>query len=262
MRGLIRPVKPLLVMAVALFMSACAHTGGTNGERNPDPWEPFNRSIFQFNEALDRAVIKPVATGYKKVMPDPVRRGVGNVFRNLAEPTTIVNDLLQGKINQAGEDFLRFAVNSTFGLLGWFDPATELGLVHHEEDFGQTLSVWGFARGPYLVLPLLGPSTITDSVGLVPETLYTDPRYAAGYAIETYAIVAADAIDTRARLLGASKVVDLQLDPYVFRRETYLQQRWQLIHDGDPPQAEGESEDDWLDEEWLDDELQDESGTD
>lgn len=260
MRRLMTPGSPLAVLILAMFMSACAHTGGTGEPPNPDPWEPFNRSMFQFNETVDQAVIKPVAQGYRKVMPDPVRKGVGNVFRNLAEPTTIVNGALQGKFKQAGNDLLRFAVNSTVGLLGWFDPATKLGLERHEEDFGQTFSVWGFARGPYLVLPLLGPSTVTDSVGLVPSTLYTDPRYAAGYSVTTYTILAVDTIDSRARLLGASKVVDLQLDPYVFRRETYLQRRIQLIHDGYPPRDDGGEEDEWLDEEWLDDELSDETG--
>lgn len=257
MRGLMSPGRPRLVAVLALLMGGCAHTGGTGEPPNPDPWEPFNRSIFQFNEKVDQAVVKPVAEGYRKVMPDPVRKGVGNVFRNLAEPTTIVNGVLQGKFKQAGNDFLRFAVNSTVGLLGWFDPATRLGLEHHEEDFGQTFSVWGFARGPYLVLPLLGPSTVTDGVGIVPSTLYTDPRYAAGYSVVTYTILAVDTIDSRARLLGASKVVDLQLDPYVFRRETYLQRRMQLIHDGDPPQEDDALEDEWLEEDWLDDELSD-----
>lgn len=245
MPGSLRSTRLLLALALAFLASACAHTGAQGEPENVDPWEPFNRSMFRFNEKVDRAVLKPVAKGYKAVVPGGVRKGVGNVFLNLSEPTTIVNDLLQGKGNQAAHDFFRFVFNSTFGLLGWFDLATPLGMERHEEDFGQTFSVWGFARGPYLVLPLLGPSTVTDGVGLIPSTLYTDPRYAAGNTVRTYAIVGFNAVDTRARLLGASKVAALQLDPYVFRRETYLQRRNQLIHDGDPP-----VEDDLLEEDW------------
>jgi len=249
MRGLNKPWAPILLLAL-LLLSACAHTGGAQGTENRepanvDPWESFNRSMFRFNDKMDEAVIKPVARGYKKVVPSGIRRGVGNVFLNLNEPTTIVNDLLQGKGNQAAHDFMRFVVNSTFGLLGWFDLATPMGMERHEEDFGQTFSVWGISHGPYLVLPLLGPSTLSDGIGLVPSTLYTDPRYYAGNTASTYAIVGFNAIDTRARLLGASKVEALQLDPYVFRRETYLQRRERLVYDGNPPQA-----DDFLDEDW------------
>lgn len=254
MHGLMRPAKPVLVMVLALFLSACAHTGGGSEQADVDPWEPFNRSMFKFNENVDKAVVKPVAQGYRKVVPGGMRKGVGNVFRNLAEPTTVVNDVLQGKFGQAVHDSFRFVVNSTFGLLGWFDLATPLGLERHEEDFGQTFSKWGVGRGPYLVLPLLGPSTVTDGIGLVPATLYTDPRTMGGYTVETYAIVSLDVVDQRARLLGASDVVEMQLDPYVFRREAYLQRRDQLIHDGDPPDdGEPSIDDDWDEEYWEDD---------
>lgn len=240
MWGSIRSMKPLIIALLALVLGACAHTGGNTGEKNVDPWEPFNRKVFDFNEGLDRAVIKPVATGYKKVVPGPVRKGVGNFFLNLTEPTTIVNDVLQGKVNQGVADLVRFVFNSSFGLLGVFDIATPMGLERHEEDFGQTFSVWGFDRGPYLVLPLLGPSTVTDTAGIIPATYLTDLRTYPGNTPETYVLLSANVIDTRARLLGASKVVELQLDPYIFRREAYLQRREQLIHDGDPP-----LEDDW-----------------
>lgn len=222
-------------MVVVIAVSACAHTDRSAAQDPVDPWEGFNRKVFTFNEKVDQHVLKPVARGYKAVVPSGIRRGVGNVFLNLGEPTTIVNDLLQGKGNQAAHDFMRFVVNSTFGLFGWFDLATHMGMERHEEDFGQTFSVWGFGRGPYLVVPFFGPSTVTDGLGWIPSTLYTDPRYAAGNTLETYLIVGFNAVDTRARLLGASKLAELQLDPYVFRRETYLQQRTQLIHDGNPP---------------------------
>lgn len=251
MHGLMRP-SALLTMVLTLFLSACAHTGTTQEQADVDPWEPFNRKVFAFNEKVDQVVVKPVAQGYRRVVPSSVRKGVGNVFRNLAEPTTIVNDLLQGKFAQAGDDFFRFLINSSFGVLGWHDVATPLGMERHEEDFGQTFSVWGFARGPYLVLPLLGPSTVTDGIGFLPYTLYTDPRTMDGYTTQTFAILSVDTVDSRARLLGASDVVDLQLDPYVFRRETYLQRREQLIHDGDPPGGD-EFDDDFFDDDFLDD---------
>lgn len=235
MQGLFSPLRPLFVAVLMALLSACVHTGAPGAEDNADPLESYNRSMFKFNEQLDRAVIKPVATGYKKVVPAPVRKGVGNFFNNLREPTTIVNDLLQGKFGQAAEDFLRFGFNTTFGFLGWIDLATPAGLERHEEDFGQTFSVWGLGPGPYLVLPVLGASTVADSVGLIPATLYTDPRTTVFNNETSYVLISADAIDYRARLLGASKVVDLQLDPYIFTRETYLQQRQLLIYDGNPP---------------------------
>lgn len=248
MQGLTTTARLLPAVLLALLVSACAHTGDAGPPANVDPWEPFNRSVYRFNEKVDSAVLKPVAKGYKAVLPGAIRKGVGNVFLNLNEPTTVVNDLLQGKGDQAANDFFRFVVNSTFGLLGWFDLATPMGMERHEEDFGQTFSVWGFARGPYLVLPLFGSSTVTDGVGFIPA-LYTDPRYAAGNTLETYAILGANAVDTRARLLGVSKVAALQLDPYVFQRETYLQRRVQLIHDGDPPQSQDPFEEDF-EEDW------------
>lgn len=260
MNCLKRPTRPGLVMLpmvfLAVLLSGCAHTGDTETRDSVDPWEPFNRKVFAFNEQVDRVALRPVAEGYRAVLPAGVRKGIGNVFRNLAEPTTIVNDVLQGKLKQATHDFFRFTVNSTFGLLGWFDLATPLGLERHQEDFGQTFSVWGFDRGRYLVLPLLGPSTVTDGAGLIPATLYTDPRTAGGYTIETYAIVGLDVIDTRARLLGASDVAQMQLDPYVFRREAYLQRRTQLIHDGDPPAEDGMSIDDEWDPDYWEDDLE------
>lgn len=236
----LKPVKSLLAAVVVIGLAGCAHTEGSSNRDTRDPFEPFNRSMFAFNESVDRAAIKPAAQGYKKIVPAPVRGYVGNFFRNLGEPTTIVNDLLQGNIPQAANDFMRFAFNSTFGLLGLLDIATPAGLERHEEDFGQTLRVWGVGSGPYLVLPLWGPSTATDTVGLVPAALYTDPRTAINDAEASYGLLTINIVDSRARALGASKVVDLQLDPYVFRRETYLQRREELVHNGEAP-----LEDDW-----------------
>lgn len=240
MWGRSKPIKSLLAGVLVMGVVGCAHTKGAGSEQSRDPLEPFNRSIFAFNEKIDEAAIKPAAQGYKKVVPGRVRSHVGNFFRNLQEPTTIVNDLLQGNIPQAANDLMRFTVNSTFGLLGLLDIATPMGLDHHEEDFGQTLRVWGVGSGPYLVLPLWGPSTVTDGVGLVPAALYTDPRTAVDDAATSYGLLTTNVVDSRARALGASKLVDLQLDAYVFRRETYLQRREDMVHNGEPP-----LEDDW-----------------
>lgn len=239
MPGMNKPIKRITVPLLALFLGACAHTNGPSDGGYADPLEPYNRAMFQFNEQVDQAVLKPAARGYQAVVPARVRKSVGNFFLNLNEPTTIVNDVLQGKLSQAAHDTMRFVINSTFGLLGLFDLATPMGMERHQEDFGQTFQVWGIGSGPYLVLPLWGPSTLTDGVGLLPAMLYTDPRTTMDLEAEVqYGLIAVNAIDTRARLLGASKMVDLQLDPYVFRRETYRQQRQQLLYDGDPPLEE------------------------
>jgi len=238
MWGLSKHKKSLAAAGLALLLTACAHTGGPDAQPDNDPLEPFNRKMFAFNENVDRVVLKPVAKGYRAVVPAQVRGGVGNFFLNLGEPTTIVNDLLQGKFNQAAHDFMRFTINSTFGLLGLLDIATPAGMERHDEDFGQTFSVWGIGKGPYLVLPIWGPSTVTDGIGLIPEFFYLDPRLALDDSEAYWGSVALNVVDVRARALGASKVMELQLDPYVFRRETYFQQRRSLVHDGAPPLEE------------------------
>lgn len=236
MPHLTSPTRWIVATLMVLVVGGCAHTNGPEGGSNTDPLESYNRAMFEFNEGVDRALIKPVAQGYQKVVPDGVRKSVGNFFLNLGEPTTIINDVLQGKFSQAAHDTMRFIVNSTWGVLGLFDLATPMGMGRHEEDFGQTFSVWGIGQGPYLVLPFWGPSTLTDSVGLIPYFLYTDPRTAVSVSDEiNYGLIAVNVVDTRARLLGVSKVVDVQLDPYVFRRESYLQRRQQLVYDGNPP---------------------------
>lgn len=238
MRRYLNQLKTLSVAVFALSLVACAHTGP---DANPDPLEPFNRAMFKVNDKLDRAIIKPVAKGYVKVIPAPVRKRVGNFFRNLGEPTTIINDILQGKLPQAGNDLGRFAINSTIGLLGLFDVASKIGLEYHQEDFGQTFSKWGMDRGPYLVLPFLGPSTVLDGIGRIPQTLYTNPQSHVEDSEVVIGLIATEAVDTRARLLSTTKVLDIQLDPYIFAREAYLQRRLNLIYDGDPPIEE----DDW-----------------
>ncbi|GJL83519.1 MAG: hypothetical protein DHS20C01_31530 [marine bacterium B5-7] len=216
----------------------------SSAERNPDPFERFNRTIFRFNDRLDRAVLKPVAQRYVKHVPPSVRRGVKNFTSNLREPTTIVNDILQGKLVQAGEDTLRFAVNSVFGLLGIFDVASAMNLNRNREDFGQTFAKWGMPSGPYLVLPFLGPSNLRDATGLIPQYTYTDLTSGIDEDALVWTIFGARIIDTRSDLLKADRILAEQLDPYAFIRETYTQQRLNQIYDGQIP----EEEDEFLDE--------------
>ncbi len=200
-----------------------------------DPFEGFNRAMFRFNEGFDDVLLEPIARGYVKVLPQFLRDRFRGAFLNLLEPTTIVNDVLQGKFVQALDDTLRFGVNTTVGLLGMFDVASKIGLPRHEEDFGQTFAVWGFGDGPYLVLPFYGPTNVRDGIGLIPQFFYLDPRIQLDENNIYWGLLIWDVIDTRSNLLGASRVLDLQLDPYLFLRESYRQRRLNLIHDGNPP---------------------------
>lgn len=215
------------------FLSGCATTGSL--DEYSDPFEKYNRAVYKFNDGFDKALLKPVARGYRKVVPSPIRRSVGNFFRNLLEPTTIINDILQGKFEQAVTDSLRLLYNTSFGLLGFFDVATAIGIERHREDFGQTFAVWGIKPGPYLMLPFLGPTNFRDGIGLLPYYFVTDPRLYNPDATVNLALIGINAVDSRAQLLTGSKLLDLQLDPYAFLRETYSQRRINLIYDGDPP---------------------------
>lgn len=237
----------LVVFLALLTLTACATSGkqvsqgdsDTADTVNIDPWEPFNRGMYRFNDALDRAVLRPVARGYVKVLPQGARTVVGNFFNNLREPTTIVNDLLQGKFQQALHDTFRFSINTSLGLVGLIDLATVFDVPRNEEDFGQTFAKWGIADGPYLVLPFFGPSNVRDAVGLAPQFFYTDPILGRERPLALYAV---RAIDTRATLLGADRILEQQLDPYVFLRESYRQKRLNQIYDGNPPQTESISD--------------------
>ncbi len=206
-------------------------------ETDPDPYEAYNRQVYRFNNAIDRAVVKPVAKAYRTVTPDFVERGVANFFRNLAEPTTMVNDLLQGKGKQFWSDSGRFVVNTTVGVVGLFDVAKHVGLEKHNEDFGQTLAKWGAQDSPYFVLPFFGPRTIRDSFGLLGDW-FTDPITYIKDNTVRYSVRALAVVDIRAQLLTASKVLEQASDDeYLFVREAYLQKRRQLIYDGNPPAA-------------------------
>lgn len=221
------------ILLFPLLFSACATTGSLEEYR--DPFESYNRAIYKFNDGLDRAILKPVAKGYRKVLPGGVRKGVGNFFRNLLEPTTIINDILQGKFEQALLDSFRFLFNSTFGLLGFVDIATVMELERHQEDFGQTFAVWGFKPGPFIMLPFIGPTNLRDGIGLIPYYVYTDPRLYNPETSVNLALIGINVVNSRAQLLTGSKLLDLQLDPYAFLRDSFNQRRRNLIFDGDPP---------------------------
>jgi phospholipid-binding lipoprotein MlaA len=211
-----------------------------------DPLEPLNRAVYKFNDALDRAVLKPLAEGYQDYIPSPLRTGVRNFFFNLYEPFTIVNNVLQGKPGDAAGDSMRLIFNTTFGVFGLFDVATGWGLEPHEEDFGQTFGVWGVGEGWYLVLPLLGPSTGRDAPGVVIEYVF-DPiiHYTSG--VPRYTATGLLLISERSELLSASEVLDAAaVDEYLQVREAFRQQRWNEIHDGNPPEP------DFFDEELFD----------
>lgn len=195
-----------------------------------DPLEPVNRAIYRFNDLLDSYLLEPTARGYRKVTPAPVRRGLSNFFDNLSYPVVIFSDILQGRVRQTGSDISRFLVNTTVGIGGLFDPAKHMDLADHDEDFGQALGRWGVGPGPYLVLPLAGPSNLRDAVGSATDFFIPDPVSHISDRGARYATVAAKTVDGRYRLLEAGDVVEEgAVDPYAFVRESYRQKRESLI---------------------------------
>ena len=222
------------VAALAL-LSGCASAPGADPR---DPWEAYNRSMYRFNDAIDTAVLKPVATVYRDALPQPVRTGVGNFFGNLGDAWSFVNNVLQAKPEGALHSFWRVVVNTTIGLGGVLDPASEMNLERHREDFGQTLGRWGAESGPYLVLPILGPSTLRDTIALPVDYLGRPQAQIQDVPVRN-SLTVLDAVDTRARLLGVEQLLDqAALDPYTFQRDAYLQKRRNDVHDGAPPDEE------------------------
>jgi phospholipid-binding lipoprotein MlaA len=196
----------------------------------------MNRSIHSFNDSLDRAVLKPVAKGYEAVTPDFARTGVRNFFSNLGDVTVLANDILQLKLEQTSRDFLRLTFNTTFGMFGLLDIASEMGLQKHNEDFGQTLGYWGVGPGPYLVLPFLGPSDLRDTGGYIVDSASTDLVASQNKIATRNTLSATRLISRRSELLAAKQVVDeAALDNYEFTRDFYLQRRRGLVYDGTPP---------------------------
>lgn len=210
-------------------------------EEPSDPLEGFNRGVQAFNDTADRFVLKPVAKGYKKVVPETLRRGVGNFFDNLFYPLVIVNQLLQGKVKEGVSDTGRFLMNSTLGLGGLFDPASHAGMPAHEEDFGQTFAKWGIGSGPYLVIPFLGPSDVRDGTGSLLTYVVNPTRYIITDDTARYSLMALNFVQIRAGLLDAEKLISG--DRYIFLRDAFLQRREFLNKDG-------QVDDQFLDENW------------
>lgn len=232
----------IVLLVLASMLTGCAGNSSVResadtvqDEETWDPFEPFNRAMFSFNEKFDAWLLKPVAQGYDWILPAPVKSGVGNFFSNLFQPAVAVNNLLQGKPGDSGRDVGRFLLNSTVGLLGFIDVAKSVGLEPHDEDWGQTLAVWGVGNGPYFVWPIIGPRYLRDTLGwgldwASSPVTYLDP-------VPSWSARSLDIVDTRARLLPAEKVLNQAAgdDKYIFIREAYRQRRQSLIYDGNPP---------------------------
>lgn len=222
-------------LLVLFLLGGCA----TGPSANPrDPLEPFNRGVYKFNDAVDTAVLKPVATAYRDVLPAPVRRGVSNFFGNLEDAWSFVNNALQLKGRAAVDSLVRFGVNTFIGLGGILDVADEMNIEKHTKDFGHTLGYWGVAPGPYLVLPLLGPSTLRDTVAL-PVDMWGDITSSIEHVPTRNTVKAVRVVDDRADLLKVTRLLEgAALDKYSFTRDAFLQSRRNAIYDGNPPDEE------------------------
>ncbi len=225
-------------LSVGLVLAAC-HGCATVQYPDPrDPLESFNRGVYSFNEGIDQAVFKPVATVYKDYTPQLVRTGVGNFLGNLEDAWSFVNSALQFKLRHALDNFFRFGVNSTMGLFGVLDVASEMQIERHSEDFGQTLGVWGVGTGPYVMLPFFGPSTLRDTAAL-PVDFNGDLASQTSNIPTRNSLRALNVIDTRANLLGLSSSLDeVALDKYSFTRDAFLQRRRNAVYDGNPPEEQ------------------------
>lgn len=230
----------LLLLVVTLFATACATVEVPNPD---DPFESFNRSMYEFNDTLDSYVLKPAAKGYKAVTPDMVDTAVTNFFSNIGDVVVVANDLLQLKPRQAVADIGRIVFNTTFGLGGLIDVSTRFGLEKHDEDFGQTLGYWGVDSGPYLVLPVIGASNIRDLSGFSIDSAAFDPLYNISKDSERYLAISLKYIDVRADLLSATNIIDETApDKYAFIRDAWVQRRNNLVYDGNPPNAINDEE--------------------
>ncbi|THB75107.1 MAG: VacJ family lipoprotein [Gammaproteobacteria bacterium] len=224
-------IKALFILTAMTLSFGCTHV--PVGEEAHDPYEETNRSIYGFNDSLDKNILKPVADGYAYITPDPVRRCVTNFFDNLGYLNTIANDLLQGKFEQCLADSGRFLINSTIGIVGIFDVATPMGLIKNEEDLGQTFAEWGSGEGAYLTLPFFGPNTTRDAPDLITSRMLKPTSYVKASIAWPLAVL--DIINWRANMDTSIKMVDESPDPYLAMREFYRQNRIKLIYDGDPP---------------------------
>jgi phospholipid-binding lipoprotein MlaA len=232
-------IRGLVILLVAM-VSGCA----TGPERDPrDPLEPMNRAVYKFNDTFDQAIATPVASAYRDVLHVEIRSRVSNFFSNVQDIFIGVNNLLQGKLQEGVEDWARFAFNTTFGLLGIHDVASDMGLEKHNEDFGQTFGRWGVGSGPYLILPFLGSSTLRDTAGTAVDYYFAPLAEARPIALRN-SLYGLYLINTRAEYLDASSLLEqAALDRYIFQRDAYLQRRRSLIYDGSPPRERDEVND-------------------
>lgn len=238
-------------LLVTISLGACASDPAAQRSDN-DPWEAINRPLYSFNTGLDKVTLKPLAKGYQKVTPRPVRTGVTNFMKNLATPGSSINNFLQGKPRRGFSELGRFLLNSTVGIGGLFDVATASGIERNYEDVGQTAAVWGVPDGPYVMLPVLGPMTLRDAV-LTPVHIISNPLYHYNNSSIRDKLYILRAIELRERLFKAEKLLKDSKDKYVTTRESYLQNREYQVYDGNPPEDD-DFFDDFIDEEMLDEE--------
>ena len=252
------PVPGLAFAAVlALALGGCATTrGGSEASDTADaaptrdardPLEGLNRGVYRFNDTIDRHALRPAAVAYREHTPGWFQQGVGNFLQNLRYPGVVVNQFLQGKFKEGSLDFARLVLNTTLGWGGLFDVASGAKLPVHDEDFGQTLGRWGMPSGPYLMLPLMGPSTLRDAPTKVADN-FAEPFYWYDANAERWITTAVGVVDTRAGLLPLDRTLREAYDPYAFIRDAYLQRRLYLVHDGQPPEDSLEDDDDWIEE--------------
>lgn len=231
-----------LAHIAVLALSTALGTGCAQAPSRVDPLEPMNRALYQFHDAVDTAVVKPIAQGYIDFVPQLIRRGVSNVFNNIDDLFSAINGLLQGKPDKAGDDLGRVLLNTMWGIGGLFDLASDLGIERGGEDFGQTLAVWGFRPGPYLFVPFVGPLTVRDGTGYVIRIALGPVGYIPDVPLRN-SLYGLGAVDLRAQFIGAGELVDTAaLDRYTFIRNAYMQRRRYLIYDGKPPRESDEEE--------------------
>ncbi len=234
-----RPALPRTVatLAAAALLAGCAGTP----MRADDPFEPVNRASFKVHEVVDGNFVRPIAQAYVDYTPKPIQQAIGNVFGNIDDVFSVINDFLQGKLDKAGNDMGRVMLNSGFGIGGLIDIASEAGIPKGNEDFGQTLGVWGFPQGPYLFIPLFGPTTVRDGTGSLVRFYLGPIGYLRDVPVRNI-LYGLGALDARASVLGTQSLAkQAALDPYAFIRRAYLQRREYLLYDGKPPPAKDDS---------------------
>lgn len=246
------PTRPLVLGLALALVAGCASQGASGLDEVNDPFEPVNRAIFRFNDVADKYVLRPVAVGYQWLLPPVIRTGVNNFFDNISYPVDAINALLQGKVEQFASDSARILLNTTVGIAGILDPATSAGLAKNNEDFGQTLEVWGIPAGPYIVVPFFGPRTISSGIGDLVDIQY-NPQFNVGRSGIRTKVNIVWYIHRRSTLLAVDQEIERAFDRYAFLRDSYLQNREYLLYDGNPPEKDLLFEDEFEDDEFEDD---------